>query len=374
MTLIVRKIGKKFENIHETNFDLENKLQDLIHEDQIMKKIKLGPDDDVGLVTLSRELESGSGPIDVLAVDQQGDIYIIETKLKKNPDRRKILAQIMDYAGAMWNRFGDFNTFEYQLQQHNSTSKHNGAISGKSLSDIIDDAINLEDSPFTNESDRDTIVKNMQDNFKSGEFKFITVWDKLESELSNTINYLNEKTSITIYAVTFEYYKNNDLEVLIPSIYGRESEKRSVVKGKRISWTFEGIEQNFKNNLTPDEFVMFEKLYKFLNENIDTMRKGTSKAGSIGPVFNKLCPDGIPRSFLTLDAGGSMTINYPWLKPEYRKKIAESFSENPELKIDYKSRPLLNSDVNLEKEYLKYSRDQWSDNVDSIIEIIRKFI
>ena len=35
----MRKIGKKFENICETNFDLENKLQDLIHEDQIMKKI-----------------------------------------------------------------------------------------------------------------------------------------------------------------------------------------------------------------------------------------------------------------------------------------------------------------------------------------------
>jgi len=85
----VRKIGKKFENIHETNFDLENKLQDLIHEDQIMKKIKLGPDDDVGLVTLSRELESGSGPIDVLAVDQQGDIYIIETKLKKTLTEEK---------------------------------------------------------------------------------------------------------------------------------------------------------------------------------------------------------------------------------------------------------------------------------------------
>jgi len=372
MTLIVRKIGKKFENIRETNFDLENKLQDLIHEDQIMKKIKLGPDDDVGLVTLSRELESGSGPIDVLAVDQQGDIYIIETKLKKNPDRRKILAQIMDYAGAMWNRFGDFNTFEDQLQQHNSTSKHNEAISGKSLSDIIDDAINLVDSPFTNESDRDTIVKNMQDNFKSGEFKFITVWDKLESELSNTINYLNEKTSITIYAVTFEYYKNNDLEVLIPSIYGRESEKRSVVKGKRISWTFEGIEQNFKNNLAPDEFVMFEKLYKFLNENIDTMRKGTSKAGSIGPVFNKLCPDGVSRSFLTLDGSGTMTINYPWLKPEYRKKIAEAFSENHELKIDYKFEII--SDMDLSRTYPRYSCDQWSNNVDSIIETIRKFI
>ena len=134
------------------------------------------------------------------------------------------------------------------------------------------------------------------------------------------------------------------------------------------------IKKNKDDLVISNIFKDFWKTYEFLNENVDTMRKGKSKAGSIGPVFNKLCPDGIPRSFLTLDAGGSMTINYPWLKPEYRKKIAESFSENPELKIDYKSRPLLNSDVNLEKEYLKYSRDQWSDNVDSIIEIIRKFI
>jgi hypothetical protein len=209
----------------------------------------LGFNEDTTLVTLSREFESGSGPIDVLAIDEDGSVYIIETKLHGYADgRRKILAQIMDYAGAMWNRFGDFNTFEDQLQQHNSTSKHNEAISGKSLSDIIDDAISSEDSPFSDNADRDIIIKNMQACFKSGEFKFITVWDKLESELINTINYLNEKTSITIYAVTFEYYKNDDLEILIPSIYGRESEKRSVVKGKRFHWTLEGVKQNFKNN------------------------------------------------------------------------------------------------------------------------------
>jgi hypothetical protein len=375
MTLIVRKTGKKFEQIHETNFHLEDKLQDLIHEDQIIKKIKLGPGDDVRLVTLSRELESGSGPIDVLAIDEDGDIYIVETKLKKNPDRRKILAQIMDYAGAMWNRFDDFNTFEDQLQQHNSTSKHNNIISDKSLSDIIDDAISSEDSPFSDNADRDKIIKNMQACFKSGEFKFITVWDKLESELINTINYLNEKTSITIYAVTFEYYKNDDLEILIPSIYGRESEKRSVVKGKRFRWTLEGVKQNFKNNFTPDEYIMFKKLYQFLEENVDSMRPGTGRDGSINFVFNKLCPEtGTRGSFLTLSGNGFLTINYPWLKPEYRKKIAESFSENPKLKIDYKSRSLLNSDTDLNDDYPKYSRDQWSDNVDSIIETIKKFI
>ena len=376
MTIIARKEGEKFETIKKTDFELEDKLQKLIVDDQIMKKIKLGFNEDTTLVTLSREFESGSGPMDVLAIDELGNVYIIETKLHGYADgRRKILAQIMDYAGAMWNRFDDFNTFEDQLQQHNSTSKHNNIISDKSLSDIIDDAISSEDSPFSDNADRDIIIKNMQACFKSGEFKFITVWDKLESELLNTINYLNEKTSITIYAVTFEYYKNDDLEILIPSIYGRESEKRSVVKGKRFHWTLEGVKQNFKNNFTPDEYIMFKKLYQFLEENVDSMRPGTGRDGSINFVFNKLCPEtGTRGSFLTLSGNGFLTINYPWLKPEYRKKIAESFSENPKLKIDYKSRSLLNSDTDLNDDYPKYSRDQWSDNVDSIIETIRKFI
>ena len=371
MTIIARKDGEKFENIEKTDFKLEKKLQKLILDDQIMKKIKLGFEEDTTLVTLSRELESGSGPIDVLAIDEDGGIYIIETKLHDNHDRRKILAQIMDYAGAMWNRFRDFKKFEEELERWNLRSKDNEILSGKSLSQIISNST----LGFTDKEDTDDIIRNMKENFFSGKFKFIVVFDELESELINTINYLNEKSPIVIYAVTYEYYSDNNLEILIPSVHGRDAELRSTKKPSgRIPWTLKEIEQNFEEKLSNHEFKMFKKFYEFLNENVDTMRKGKSKAGSIGPVFNKLCPDGIPRSFLTLDAGGSMTISYPWLKPEYRKKIAESFSENPELKIDYKSRPLLNSDVNLEKEYLKYSRDQWSDNVDSIIEIIRKFI
>ena len=104
----------------------------------------------------------------------------------------------------------------------------------------------------------------MQLHLERGEFKFVTVWDKLEPKLTNAINYLNEKTEITVYAVTFEYYKYDGLEILIPSVYGHESEKRSVVKGKRFRWALEGVKQNFKNNFTPDEYIMFKKLYQFL--------------------------------------------------------------------------------------------------------------
>ena len=360
MTIIASKDGKKFEKIESSDFALEDKLQELVHEDEIMKKIKLGPDEDLTLLTLAREFESGSGPIDVIAIDAEGKIYIIETKLGKNPDRREILAQIIDYAGAMWDKFKDFNKFEEELKKR----------TGKSLSELI------RNSDFEIRSDLDIneIRENIKQNFEHGRFKFVTVWDKLESKLINTINYLNEKTEITVFAVTFEYYKDDGLEILIPSVHGHEAEKRSIVKGKRTKWTIDTIHEEFKKNLSAKEYSAFEKLYEFLDENTDEIRKGSGAHGSIGPIFKKLCPPTInPRSFLTLDGEGKMTINYAWLKDEYRKNIAEKFSENPDLKIDIDGNSVIETVKGVEV-YPKYSRDQWSSNIDTIIDVIREFL
>ena len=356
MTIIVSKNGKKFEKIENTDFILEDKLQALVHENEIMKKIKFSPDEDLTLLTLAREFSTTSGPIDVIAIDTEGDIYIIETKLKKNTDRREILAQIIDYAGAMWDEFIDFNKFEEKL-------KDNTSFSAKSISELIRNS----DFEIRADLDIDKIIENMKQNFEHGSFKFVTVWDKREPKLTNAIKYLNEKAQLTVYAVTFEYYKDDGLEILIPSVYGREAEKRSIVKGKRMKWTIDTIHEEFKKNLTSNEYSAFEKLERFLNENADEPLKiGTGAHGSIGPVFKKLCPDEFPRSFLTLYGDGKMTINYAWLKDEYRKNIAEKFSENPDLKIDF------NED--LSTAYPRYNRDQWSKNIDSIIDTIREFL
>ena len=371
MTIIARKDGKKFEYMEKTNFNLEENIKKLILDDQIMKKINLGFAEEKTLVTLSREFESGNGPIDVLTVDGDGSIYIIEAKLRKNDDRRMILAQIMDYAGGMWDRFLNFDEFESQLLENNSKRKDNIILKGKSLSEIISDStLGLS----VGGEDTDRIIRSMKDNFISGQFKFVIVFDVLDDKLKNTINYLNEKSSMTIYAVTYEYYKDNNLEILIPTVYGRAAEQRSSDEKKRgrINRTLEETKQNFKDELSSHEYEMFKKLYEFLEKNNDEMRIGNGINGSISPVFDKLCESGMRRSFLTLDVGGVMKINYPWLKLELRKKIAEAFSNNPKLKTDKNSNLL--SDMDLDKTYFSYSRDQWSNNVEFIIETIKKFI
>ena len=51
------------------------------------------------LVPICMEVETGSGPADILYVTLTGQIVLVETKLWRNPEsRREVVAQILDYA------------------------------------------------------------------------------------------------------------------------------------------------------------------------------------------------------------------------------------------------------------------------------------
>ena len=119
---------------------------------------------------------------------------------------------------------------------------------------------------------------------------------------------------------------------------------------------------------------MFIKLYEFLEPRANSITLGNGALnGSISPVFWTLRSDEMVSkgSFFTLSSNGVMNINYTWLKPDLRKEIRESFSIEPELKIDRNSKLLSEIDLNTN---VAYSRDQWSKHVDFIIETIKKFI
>jgi hypothetical protein len=58
--------------------------------------------DNLRLLVLAREFITASGLIDALGVDADGEIYVIEAKLNRNADRRRIIAQALDYGAALW--------------------------------------------------------------------------------------------------------------------------------------------------------------------------------------------------------------------------------------------------------------------------------
>jgi len=96
MAVIISQNGKHATKIDRTSFDSEDELQNYIYENPDvvpLYEIK----EDIRVCILARELSTQSGPIDAVGVDQDGEIYLIETKLYKNQDKRHVVAQVLDY-------------------------------------------------------------------------------------------------------------------------------------------------------------------------------------------------------------------------------------------------------------------------------------
>ena len=110
MSIIVSKKGSNAQIIDKSDFNNESSLQEYIHNNPESIPI-YEIQEDKKLFVAKREFRTTSGPVDALAVDKDGDIYVVETKLYKNPDKRKVVAQALDYGAALWKHSVDFNEF-----------------------------------------------------------------------------------------------------------------------------------------------------------------------------------------------------------------------------------------------------------------------
>jgi len=109
MALIISQKGKKTQKIDKSDFEKEGNLQSYIHENPESIPV-YEIEESKRLFVVAREFKTESGPIDALAVDKDGDIYVVETKLYKNPDKRTVVAQALDYGASLW-RHSDYGEF-----------------------------------------------------------------------------------------------------------------------------------------------------------------------------------------------------------------------------------------------------------------------
>jgi hypothetical protein len=85
--------------VETSTFESEKELQDLIERNPEILPI------DADLMILAREFQCGSGAADFVAVDMQtGQLVIVETKLYRNGSRRRVVAQVLDYAADMFDQ------------------------------------------------------------------------------------------------------------------------------------------------------------------------------------------------------------------------------------------------------------------------------
>jgi len=246
MAIIIRTKGNPSVKVEKSMYSLEKKIQEYIENNpEIIPIYDIDPS--LKLMILKREFITKSGPIDVLAVDNTGSLYIIETKLFKNPDKRLVIAQVLDYGAMLSDSYRDFSDF---------------------LSNITFDLLKGLKTTFQlTESDAQNVFDVIKSNLFDENFKFMILMDQLEERLKKLILYLNRKSDFDIFAVEIENYQWKGNEIVIPRLFGVNIRKDfSAQTARKPIPTDDEILSNYANTDISEEITQFFKLYKEAEE------------------------------------------------------------------------------------------------------------
>lgn len=355
MAIIISKNNQNAHRIEESQFNLEDNLQEyVINNPDIVPVYDI--DADARLFIAAREFATNSGPIDALGFDQSGNIYIVETKLFKNPDKRTVVAQALDYGASMWRHATDFDTFVSQLDTH--TQKQWGTTFKEQYERFFE----LDDASAN--------LASIKENLAEGRIKFVVLMDSLDERLKDLIVYVNQNSKFDIYAVDFEYYKHDQFEIVIPKLYGSEVKKDVPTRsaGQRRKWS----EQEFiaaVEMLDEPKRRAILTLVDWAHTHADAVSYGTGTiTGSMNPKFHHIGP----RSFTHILTSGEVQISYGYLEPkrELMKKLKRILAAH----ISVAKITDISDEKLPESEWLAIPADYVAENVDAILEAFNEFI
>lgn len=354
MSIIISQNGKNAQKVDKSDFEKEGYLQNYIHENPESIPV-YEIEEDKKLFVVAREFSTESGPIDALAIDKDGDIYVVETKLYKNPDKRDVVAQALDYGASLW-RHSDYGEFMSEINEE-VVNKFKIGLEEKMLSffDIDNEQVRLA-------------LEAMRRNLQQGNIKFVILMDTIDDRLKDLIVYINQNSQFDIYAVQMEYYKFEKYEIMIPKLFGVEVKKSisSSSSSERRKWTVDDFLPATRKEIDDERFKAVEKIFRFCEQYADeiTMGTGTGSA-SINPIFSKLCPE---KSILVLKSNGKLGFKLSWAKERannaQKQKLDELANKLREINFPV---PNDNSSVNM-------GFDGWAPKVDKIIEVLSKII
>lgn len=211
---------------------------------------------DINLIPIARQLQTDHGPLDIIATDEYGDLYIIETKLYKNATRKDVRTQVLDYLAGLFAIKDDFNEFETRISTANKSeeAKKTPSIYHKDLDEILKD----EQEPLS-------IKKNLERNFKNADYTLLVVFDRIDEKIKQVVKMNNEKSKIKMYAVSLAKYQHNETsyEMVIADLYDGGALSPKTRRDSK-KWKYNPVESRAR----------FEELLKQnLLENKDRLNK-----------------------------------------------------------------------------------------------------
>jgi hypothetical protein len=258
--VIFKQDDGKIVKIMSSEYDEESLLQSLIKEyPTLLPSISSGR-----IFTLVDEYPTDAGSIDILCVDENGRIYIVETKLQKNSDRRVVVAQLLDYAAQMGKE--TFDTFQSKIKER----------TGKSIDEILGES---EGNAEISDRIRQSLAEK--------NFVLIVAMDNIESRLKDIIIHLNQDWEMDIFGLELNrYYVEGKGEVFVPVVTPPlEIPRRPPPPPPRI--TFDEVVKKYKENGLEAEIRRIREVFEKMKEQNNIVQIKTTPTSIVLDIGEK---------------------------------------------------------------------------------------
>jgi len=302
---------------------------------------------------LAREYETASGPIDALGTDAEGSAYIIETKLYRNADKRRVIAQVLDYGAALWAHPQDLDQMVSLIKDSAEDQAGVGAIS------------RLAAFLGSDESGATEHLADVLDALVAGRFTAIILMDQLDDRLRDLIRFINGASQFRVLAVEIEYYRHDDVEIVVPSVFGAEG--RPTIQrpstSTRRQWDESSFTEELRRGLEREDADAVISLYEFCDERCECRFGTGSVTGSFNPL---LLPDESTAPF-TVWTDGTLEAKFSWLpRSDRAAKLRDC------LRPEFQRLGLEFSDPDAGDG--KWPVELWAPQVNAIIDVLKRCV
>ncbi len=174
---------------------------------------ELVPAADLGfsrMVTIGFETNLVSGAADLILMDSEGRLCLVEVKKQGNTDTRRVVAQVMDYAAALWG-------MTLEQFEHDVLRPRLGEGDSRSLRQFVIDELLSGSERLDEEADR--VLDALSETLRSGEFALVVAAPEILEGVQRVMEYLNAR-GLNMYGLEVSYFAG-EVEAFVPRIVVR---------------------------------------------------------------------------------------------------------------------------------------------------------
>jgi hypothetical protein len=214
--LVLIRDGAEEKLVPEARIPLEAELHDLLTNHP-----GLIPAEDLGFgrtVAVGKETALASGYADLVLLDEFGNVALVEVKKEGNADTRRVVAQLLDYAAAMWGL--DIATFEEQVltpfrARAGLPATDARSLFAKSFPEEVGGREGTESAG--GEATTDVRVARLSESLMTGRFTLVVAAPQIPPGVAKVVDYLNSQ-GLRLFGIEYHYFKEDSLEVLVPRV------------------------------------------------------------------------------------------------------------------------------------------------------------